>query len=101
MKVLLVNGSPHKNGCTYTALCEVAGALEKNGVETEIFWIGSGEVAGCIGCGICVFAKILSMSLLLRQRGRMDIFLDHQYTMQRLLVRLQPLWTGHSTAVER
>ncbi len=53
MKVLLVNGSPHKNGCTYTALCEVAGALEKNGVETEIFWIGSGEVAGCIGCGIC------------------------------------------------
>ena len=40
MKVLLVNGSPHKEGCTYTALREVAEALEKNGVETEIIWLG-------------------------------------------------------------
>lgn len=53
MKVLLVNGSPHKNGCTYTALHEVAGALEKNGIETEIVWLGVGEIAGCIGCGVC------------------------------------------------
>ena len=37
MKVLLVNGSPHEKGCTYTALAEVAGALEKQGIETEIF----------------------------------------------------------------
>ena len=36
MKVLLLNGSPHEKGCTYTALCEVAGVLEKNGIETEI-----------------------------------------------------------------
>ena len=41
MKVLLLNGSPHEKGCTYTALCEVAGALEKNGIETEIFQIGN------------------------------------------------------------
>lgn len=53
MKVLLVNGSPHQKGCTYTALKEVAGALEKNGVETEIIWLGVGEIAGCIGCGAC------------------------------------------------
>ena len=53
MKVLLVNGSPHKEGCTYTALREVAGALEKNGMETEIMWLGVGEIAGCIGCGAC------------------------------------------------
>lgn len=53
MKVLLVNGSPHKEGCTYTALREVAGALEKNGIETEIMWLGVREVAGCIGCGVC------------------------------------------------
>lgn len=39
MKVLLVNGSPHKEGCTYTALCEVAKSLEENGVDTNIFWI--------------------------------------------------------------
>lgn len=53
MKVLLLNGSPKANGCTYTALCEVAGALEKQGVETEIFQVGAKPVAGCIGCGVC------------------------------------------------
>ena len=36
MKVLMVNGSPHKEGCTYTALKEVAGALEKYDIESEI-----------------------------------------------------------------
>lgn len=53
MKVLLVNGSPHKEGCTYTALQEVAGALNRQGIETEIFWLGVKEIAGCIGCGAC------------------------------------------------
>ncbi|MDO5522169.1 MAG: flavodoxin family protein [bacterium] len=54
MKVLLVNGSPKANGCTYTALCEVAGELNKNGIETEIFQIGADPVAGCIGCNACL-----------------------------------------------
>ncbi len=53
MKVVLVNGSPHKEGCTYTALSEVAGALNQDGVETEIFWVGNKPVSGCIGCGKC------------------------------------------------
>lgn len=53
MKVLLINGSPHAKGCTYTALQEAASALQKNGVETEIFHIGAKPVAGCIGCGVC------------------------------------------------
>ena len=53
MKVLLLNGSPHEFGCTDTALREVAGALEKGGVETEIFWIGSKPQGGCIACGAC------------------------------------------------
>ncbi len=53
MKVILVNGSPHANGCTYTALCEVAGALENSGIETEIFQIGNRPVSGCIGCNSC------------------------------------------------
>lgn len=53
MKVLLVNGSPKANGCTYTALCEVAGALEKNGIETEIVQVGTAPISGCIGCGAC------------------------------------------------
>lgn len=53
MKVLLVNGSARPAGCTYTALQEVAGALEKNGIETEIIQLGTQPVAGCIGCGAC------------------------------------------------
>ena len=54
MKVILVNGSPKKNGCTYTALTEVAGALEENGIETEIFHVGNKPLAGCMGCGACL-----------------------------------------------
>lgn len=54
MKVILVNGSPKEKGCTYTALQEVAGALEKQGIETEIFQVGAKPVAGCIGCGACI-----------------------------------------------
>ena len=53
MKVLLINGSPHKEGCTYTALREVADTLEAEGIETEIVWIGTKPVAGCIACGTC------------------------------------------------
>jgi multimeric flavodoxin WrbA len=53
MKVMLVNGSPHEKGCTYTALSEVAGALEKQGIETEFFWLGMKPVSGCIGCSAC------------------------------------------------
>ncbi len=53
MKVLLVNGSPHKNGCTYTALCEVEKTLKEEGIETEIFWVGAKPIGGCMGCGAC------------------------------------------------
>ena len=61
MKVLLVNGSPRAHGCTYTALCEVAKALEEEGIETEIFQTGTKPVQDCIACrkcretGKCVF----------------------------------------------
>ncbi|MDR3551762.1 MAG: flavodoxin family protein [Clostridia bacterium] len=53
MKVLLVNGSPHKNGCTFTALTEVEKQLRVNGIETEIFHIGNKPIRGCIGCHKC------------------------------------------------
>lgn len=53
MKVLLLNGSPHEHGCTYTALKEVAESLCSNGVEAELLWIGAKPVSGCIGCGKC------------------------------------------------
>ena len=53
MKVLLINGSPHENGCTYTALSEVSKVLETEGIETQIFQIGKKPVRGCIACGAC------------------------------------------------
>lgn len=61
-KVLLVNGSPHEHGCTYTALAEIAAELKKCGVDSDIFNIGKSPVRGCIAClgcrkngGKCVF----------------------------------------------
>lgn len=56
MKVLLVNGGPHKAGCTYTALHEVAETLREESVEAEIFWIGNKPVGGCIACKACASA---------------------------------------------
>lgn len=53
MNVLLVNGSPHPKGCTWTALNEAARQLEKNGVETTLLQVGSKAVRGCIACGKC------------------------------------------------
>lgn len=53
MKVLLINGSPKPNGCTYTALSIAAEELNKNGIETEIFQVGAKPIRGCIGCGAC------------------------------------------------
>lgn len=61
MKVLLVNGSPNKEGCTYTALSEVSKTLNDEGIETEIFWIKTKPITGCIACmkcgqkGVCTF----------------------------------------------
>ncbi len=53
MKVLLINGSPRGEKCTYTALKAVGEELVKNGVEYEIFNVGTKPVQGCIGCGGC------------------------------------------------
>ncbi|MGN0176547.1 MAG: flavodoxin family protein [Methanobrevibacter sp.] len=54
MKVLLVNGSPNKKGCTYTALTEVAKTLNAHDIETEIFWIKTKPITGCVACSKCI-----------------------------------------------
>ena len=60
-KILLVNGSPNQNGCTATALGEIADTLQKNEVEAEILWLGKKPMTDCIACfqcqtnGKCVF----------------------------------------------
>ena len=63
MKVLLVNGSPHEKGCTYTALTEVAETLNKEGIETEIFQIGIKPLDGCIACKSCVKTGIVYLMI--------------------------------------
>lgn len=54
MKVLLINGSPNKEGCTYTALHEVETTLHKHGIETELLYLGLKPIAGCIACNKCM-----------------------------------------------
>ena len=56
MKVILVNGSPRKTGNTYRCLQEIGAQLEKEGIDSEIFWLGNGPVRDCIGCGKCTDA---------------------------------------------
>ena len=53
MKVLMINGSCNEQGCTYTALYEVAKVLNKEGIETEIIQLGKAAYRDCIGCGAC------------------------------------------------
>ena len=53
MKVLLINGSPNEKGCTYTALSEIAGVLNQEGIETDIYYIGLDPIAPCRACGAC------------------------------------------------
>lgn len=72
MKVLLLNGSPRKEGNTHIALAEVAKALQANGIETEIIAIGAKAVQGCIACdrcaelGRCTFQDALYNSIFSR-----------------------------------
>ena len=65
-KVLLINGSPNAQGCTYSALKEMVEIFNKEGIETEIVNIGSKDIRGCIGCrkckteGKCVFDDVIN-----------------------------------------
>lgn len=53
MKVLLFNGSPRKNGCTFTALTEISAELATQGIDSEIIQMGNGVIRDCIACGGC------------------------------------------------
>lgn len=66
MKVMLVNGSPHRDGCIARALEEVASVLKSENIEAEQFWIGRRPVGGCVDClacdklGKCVFNDVVN-----------------------------------------
>ena len=53
MKVLIINGSPHKDGCTATALKEVEKVLNDEGIDTETIHIGNSDIKGCQACNYC------------------------------------------------
>ena len=53
MKVLMINGSSRENGCTYTALREIADELRRQGIESEIVFLGDGDCPDCTACGAC------------------------------------------------
>ena len=53
MRVIAINGSPHKNGNTYESLAVITGELQKQGIETEIVHIGNKVIRGCTGCKYC------------------------------------------------
>ena len=65
-KVLLINGSLHQKGCTYTALEEIAKTLKACEVDSEILWLGTAPIADCIACyncmknGKCVFDDLVN-----------------------------------------
>jgi len=57
MKILLINGSPHEKGCTYTALTEIEKTPHEEGLETEIVQLSTAPIRGCTGCGACAKMK--------------------------------------------
>ena len=88
MKVLLINGSPHIHGCTFTALSEVEKELNKEGIDTELISIGTKTVVVNAGTPASVWCMtISSMSLLRRQRLQMVLSLVLLSTMLRPMVR--------------
>lgn len=52
-KVILLNGSPHPEGCTATALNEMVKTFEQEGIETEVIQIGGRDIHGCMSCSRC------------------------------------------------
>ena len=74
MKVLLVNGSPHKSGCTCTALCEIADTLREEGIEAAHYWIGNKPIGGCVGCFQCAKKQrcLRTVSPTLRRKTRIS-----------------------------
>ena len=66
MKVLIINGSPHAAGSTYTALHEMEKIFRENGIETELLQVGGMEIRGCVACrscretGRCVFDDVVN-----------------------------------------
>lgn len=53
MKIVLINGSPRKNGLTAEILHKMADRLAEKGAETEFFNISDMNISQCSGCCSC------------------------------------------------
>lgn len=93
MKILLVNGSPHEKGCTYTALTEVADTLEKEGIGADFFWVGNKPLSGCIACKTCVEKKKCVFD------DRVNEFLDIAAEYDGFIFGTPVHWGGASGAI--
>ena len=106
MKVLLLNGSPNANGCTFTALSEVEKVLRNHDIETELFQIGKKPVAGCIACRKCKEgAPCIFDDGVNELAARLDEFdaivVGAPVYYAGLPVRQRRFWTAFSTVQER
>lgn len=104
MKVLLFNGSSNTHGCTYTALEEIASALQNNGIETEIIQIGKDAIRDCIGCGACrkiggkcVFKDDIVNEVIEKAKTAEDLFSVHLFIMHIRAEDYYRLWTEFFT----
>ena len=106
MKVLLINGSPRKE-CTYTALKEVADALEAEGIGTEIITIGNRTIAGCSACksckktGRCIIDNDPVHDIVPDWNSMMDSFSVHPFTTPAHRDSYRHSWTDCSTHTVR
>lgn len=102
MKVLLLNGSPHAQGCTYTALCEVAGALERTVLKPRYSTLAQNRLRDVLladlvsKTGKCVFDD--GINEFVEKAKQADGFiLVHRFIMQMHPVRSAPFWIVPST----
>lgn len=103
MKILMLNGSAKKEGNTYQSLLEVGKELERQGIEYEIFQIGSQPVRDCIGCGQCdengcVFADDKVNEFVQRRKRRTDLSSVHRSIMHIQVDGSCHFWTEYFTA---
>lgn len=103
MNVLLVNGSPNKEGCTYTALTEVGKGLKEQNVDSEVFWIGRRPISGCVACGACSKTGRCYMNdavneFLDKAEDMTALSLAHPCILLRWQATSLRLWTGRFSA---
>ena len=53
MNVLMINGSPRKDGNTTIAVNEMVKTFESENIEVEVVQVGTMDIRGCIACGSC------------------------------------------------